>query len=498
MRANVTATARIQPRTAVPATYAACVLGALSVGALVSHSPKMALALATVGLAFLLPWIAPVTHLTILLFVTGILPFSVQNAVSAGSAGLVVSDLLLLGGLVRVGILFFRQPLARRQLLAAIALAVILVVAFVGFLRGWHAGRDVSQVGFEFRVVLGLATLLLTVPLLNDEKSRARLTRALLMLGIVLGVWGIYQFFGNIGFAQSGDSGLRQGVNFTTSGRGQVQGGLFAFPVAATMAFATLMSGAVRSLRLRATLVVVTALNVVSMLLTYERTFWVATTLAFAFIAIKAGRLERLKAVIAALAILIGVFSVMATVAPNELTAARERLLSLSQYNDDNSVRYRVAETRAVFKEVKQRPLAGSGLAATTWWGRPWELVAPRSNGYAHNGYLWLAWKLGIPVAALMTALMLAAVARRSRPSGGVLFRGVWTGAQAAILIMLVATVTFPSFAFLAVTPLMGVVLAVCFAAGPARERAAGIASDMAGPARLLRPASPRRSTPTS
>lgn len=463
-------TTALHPRAALTATLAAGVLGALAVGGLASHSPEMAVALAVFVAACLLPWIAPVTHLTILLFLTAIVPFSVQNAVSAGSAGLIGSDLLLLTGLARVGVLLFRQPLERRQVLVMTAVAVVLAVGLIGFVRGWHAGRDVSRVGAEFRVVLGLATVLLAIPLLNDPKSRERLLRALLMLGFAVGLWGLYQFFGGVGFTASGDAGVRQGVSFTTSGRGQVQGGLFAFPVAATMAFATLMSGQMTRLSLRVALLGVIALNVTSMLLTYERTFWVATTLAFALIAVRAGRLQRLRALIAAPALLLVVFTVLATVAPNELTAARERLVSLSQYSDDNSVRYRVAETRAVLKEVKRRPVVGSAFAATAWWGRPWERVPPSSNDYAHNGYLWLAWKLGIPVALLMTAVMVAGVGRRRRPGGGPLFTGVWTGAQAGLLVMLIATVTFPSFASLPATPMIGVLLAICFAAGPGRS----------------------------
>ena len=44
---------------------------------------------------------------------------------------------------------------------------------------------------------------------------------------------------------------MREGVRFTSAGRGQIQGGLFAFPVAVVMGVAALLSQRVRSTRTR-------------------------------------------------------------------------------------------------------------------------------------------------------------------------------------------------------------------------------------------------------
>ena len=253
-------------------------------------------------------------------------------------------------------------------------------------------------------------------------------------------------------------------MRFTSTGRGQVQGGLFAFPVATAIAFAVLVSGQVRAASVRLALLAVIGLNVVAMLLTYERTFWVATTLALAFVALKAGRLQRAKAVLIGFGAIVLTLATLATVAPREFTSARERLLSLGQYASDSSVRQRVVESRHVLDQIAAHPIVGSGLGASIWWGRPWESVPPRSNTYAHNGYLWLAWKLGLPAAILLSALMLTAVLRRGPPSGGPLFHAVRNGAQAGLLVLLLAMVTFPSVSSLAITPTIGLLLAICAA----------------------------------
>ena len=107
----------------------------------------------------------------------------------------------------------------------------------------------------------------------------------------------------------------------------------------------------------------------------------------------------------------------MAVAAPRDLTAARERLLSLGNYGSDLSVRYRLTESRHVIDEIRAQPLVGSGLGATILWGRAYEGVRPSTESFAHNGYLWLAWKLGAPAAGLSAAPGRGAALWR-RPAG--------------------------------------------------------------------------------
>jgi len=457
---------------------AGAALAAVCLGLLAGERPLVAVALAGLALIFALPFVAPAGHLTLLVFVTAVVPFSVQNGLGggAGTASVLPSDLLLIAGLLRAAVVLPRQPLDRRRMVMVFLIVVFLVLASLQFLHGLSAGADLSTAGFEYRVLLGFGTFLVAIPVLADERARRRLLGGLLVIGLAVGLWGVLQYVLSLGFSSSSDAGVRAGVRFTSTGRGQVQGGLFAFPVATTIAFAVLVSGQVRGATVRAALLAVVGLNVVAMLLTYERTFWVTTTLGLAFVALKAGRLQRAKAVLIGLGAIVLTLATLATVAPREFTSARERLLSLGQYASDSSVRQRVVESRHVLDQIAAHPIVGSGLGASIWWGRPWESVPPRSSTYAHNGYLWLAWKLGLPAAVLLSALMVSAVLRRGPPSGGALFHAVRNGAQAGLLVLLLAMVTFPSVNSLAITPTIGLLLAICAAplarARPPRTRA--------------------------
>jgi hypothetical protein len=161
----------------------------------------------------------------------------------------------------------------------------------------------------------------------------------------------------------------------------------------------------------------------------------------------------------------------MALVAPGDLTAARQRLVSLGQYRSDLSVRFRLTESRHVTREIDARPLIGAGLGATILWGRPYEGVRPTTEFFGHNGYLWLAWKLGLPVAALLILLIGAAVLSRGPPKAGTTYGVVRAGAQASLLLLLVASFTFPAFETLGITGVMGVLVAICAAPLTRAER---------------------------
>jgi hypothetical protein len=88
---------------------------------------------------------------------------------------------------------------------------------------------------------------------------------------------------------------------------------------------------------------------------------------------------------------------------------------------------------------------------------------------YSHVGYLWLAWKLGIPAAVLLVLLMLAAALWRGPPPGAEpLVSSVRAGCQAALFAALVISVSFPVFNSLQASCAVGLLLA--FAALPKRR----------------------------
>lgn len=437
---------------------------AMLLGALVGTEPLYAAALVALGATVALAFVAPVAHLTLLLVATAIVPYGLQNQFGlgggTGAPGLVASDALLLTGMARGVFVLAQRRLASSEVVAIGLTVLFLLVALMQFFHGVRTGSGLSIPGDELRTLWGFGVLLVALPIIQDEDARPRLLKCLLGTGLLLGLWGIAQWTLQLPYEYG--IGVREGVALTTSGRGQVQGGLYAFPVAIALAFAALMSGGVRGRFARALVITCIAVNGISVLLTFERTFWLVTILACGWVLVKAKPTQRLRAVAwVPLALIVALVS-LAFLAPTTLTTAQERLLSLGQYRDDSSVSYRVRESEEVLAEIRTAPLTGSGLGASVWWGRPDAGVPPEVHYFAHNGYLWAAWKLGIPAAVLLFGGLLVAIFRRGRVSGEPAFAGVAVGAQAALLGLIVAAVTFPGVSSKTITAVGGVLLAFC------------------------------------
>jgi hypothetical protein len=465
-------------RTPLDPAWVASLIAAALLGALAAADPKMALAVAGGGVLASLPFVAPVTHVVLLVAITAIVPFDVQNAVALGGGpgrpGILPSDVLLAAGLARAALVVLDTPLERRaRWLLTLAIAV-LGVAIAQALHGLRSGYDPGTVGTELRALLGFGSAVIAVPVLADATARARLFKALIGVGLAIGVWGIVQWTVHIPFTLAGDAGVRAGVRLTTEGRGQIQGGLYAFPVVVVMGIAALLSHEIRSARTRVLLVGVVALNAVDLLLTYERTFWVATLLGLVLLAFQATPEQRLRALILGPILLVVAVAGVAFVAPRDAAAARERLMSIRQYGSDLSVRYRLTENANVTQAIAGAPLRGSGLGASIIWGRPYERVQPTTESFGHNGYLWLTWKLGLPAAALVVMFIATAVLMRGPPPATTTYGALRAGARSSLLILLITSVTFPSFNTVGITAVMGVLAAICAAPAGMLRRSPG------------------------
>lgn len=434
-------------------------------GALCAIQPYLAAGVLAVALVAAIGLFWPTANLTLLILLTAVVPYDVQNRFGIGgglgSAGLLPSDALLLMGLAVSALLLLEQRIPARAQVALMGFGAFVVAALLAFVHGILLGRNTSAVGAEFRFLFGYAVLLVALPVLGVRHRRQRFARCLVVIGLLLGLWGVYQWVGHVPISLSQDAGVRPGVLQTTSGRGQVQGGLFGFPIAIILAFAVLLSGSVKSGRGRAALTAVILLNGISLVLTFERTFWVATVFGCLFVIWRAGFAQKIRALLIAPLVIALLLVGLSTVAPGAFKTARERLLSLGQYGDDNSVRYRVVESQHVIDRIKAHPIIGSGLAASIYWGRPWEHVPATDEVFSHNGYLWLAWKLGIPVTMLLIALLAWLVLVRGSVPAGDTWLALRNGAQASIASLFVVSVTFPAFNSLAITPTIGLLAAV-------------------------------------
>lgn len=437
----------------------ACV-AALAFGVVFPVAPKAAIAaIVLVPIAFA----APVAALSTLLAVTILVPFDVQDSLAVvggrDQPGLLVVDALLVLGLVRVTWLVARgRYQVDRRVVAGVAVAVIVTA---GLAWGLVLGNEMSEAGHEARrVILGVGAFLLALPLVDDRAARRRIAMSLMAIGAALALWGLAQWVLSVGYTTSGDVGVRPGVELTGEDHGQLQGGMYAFPIAVILSWAALLSGRVRDMRAKSVLTVILALNAVCLLLTFERTLWVATAAACAVLAMTSGAATRRLAFRwAGVAAVVTVM--MAAAAPETAHTAIDRLLSIAQFSSDTSYTARVVESQAVIDTILQRPATGSGFGATLTWGLN-DVFGTQTTPFVHNGYLWLAWKIGIVAVVLLVALIAATVLRGSGDEHDPQWHLLRRGSQAAVLALLLTSVTFPVFNALGITALMGFLVAVC------------------------------------
>jgi hypothetical protein len=447
------------------ALTAALLAAGVATGALAALRPAAALGVGGAGIALTLAFRLPVVHLLLLLIVTGIVPLAVQSRYGTGgsaeAAGVIPSDVLMLAGLARAAVVLPHQRLNRRSsVLVGVTLAFLAVVA-VQLAHGVRVGRPLSGSGSEVRALLGFATTLIALPILCDLRARARFTRSLVGLGLVLGAWGLAQYALNIRFDVPPDLGGSSTSSFNTAGRVV---GMYGFSVAAILALAALTSGTARGRRARTALAGVLALNCAAIVVTFERTFMLATLIGFAALFMRGCAAQRRRLAIWTPAAVVLTGLALSVLAPSILHAAGGRLASVGDYGTDPSVAYRVAESRLVGTQIRERPLIGSGLGATIQTGRPNTTQPIRPRRYAENGYLWLAWKLGIPGAAVLWLLLGLCIAWPVRRLADAATWGLVNGCQAALAAIAVATVAFPSFNQLAITPVLGAMAALCAA----------------------------------
>ena len=128
---------------------------AMLVGALAAVHSNYAVGVAAVAIITLLAFTAPVTHLTILLVLTTIVPPTVENAyhlggAGAGNGGLQASDLFLLTGLLRAALVLPRLRLTRRQLAVVTLIGISCAFTIFGAWVGLRANQGLPEVGAEF------------------------------------------------------------------------------------------------------------------------------------------------------------------------------------------------------------------------------------------------------------------------------------------------------------------------------------------------------------
>lgn len=436
---------------------AACVT-ALAFGVFLPIAPWYAIAwLVLLPLAF-----APVMAVSVIVAVTVLVPWDVQDSLKViggpDQPGPLFVDVLMLLGLVRVTWLIIRGrvPFDVPLLLGSIVATVCTAALAWGISRG----ADISAAGHEWRrVILGVGTFLLAWPLVANQSARRQLMVMMMGVGLALGLWGFAQWYFSVGYTTAGDVGVRGGLS-----SGQLQGGLYAYPVAVALAWSALVSGCIRQRAAKYLLGAILLLNAICVLLTFERTLLLATVIACLFVVVASGvgagrRAVKWAAGGAALLV------VAAVIAQTEAQTVADRMALVSRPGSDNSFTHRLVESRVIAGEIGARPVTGSGFGATVTWGVP-NTFATSTTPFADMGYHWLIWKLGIPAAATIIAVLCWAVLRRAPEEKGE-WKALRTGSRASLLALLIIALLFGVFNSLVITAVMGVLVAVCYS-GPA------------------------------
>jgi O-Antigen ligase len=281
-----------------------------------------------------------------------------------------------------------RLPIGPRPFGPALALAALACV--VGVIVGHAGGGSLKTISEELRLIAPL----IVVPWLvvNVVPDTATLRRAIGVLGALIAVKAA---LGLVGFA---------------SGQGEQLGGTFGSGVITyyeatvnwlSMTYLLAMLGAaLAGIKTPRWARLATPLVFLSLLLSYRRSFWLATLAAAPIVLVVCARRTTRYLMIPALATIALVLWL--TIAAGVVTevqgpiAARVQSLSPSKLSVNAEDRYRIDERRNVLAVVDEHPFAGLGLAVP--WTQRYPLGIQHAGGqlYVHMAVLWWWSKLGL------------------------------------------------------------------------------------------------------
>ena len=433
----------------------ACVL----VGLMVAVLPYwFIIAVAVVPIFFVLvAWRLEYGVLAVLALVSGILHEAFLPSFSFLRAGdlsffAVVAITLANGRTLSKG--FQRSEIKLWIPFVAFLLLVPVSVVHAYFLLGLPP-KDVFGEG---RHLMFLLLFPLTVAVLNTKERVRRFILGLLLIGVLFSLGQIVQSFlhvrifgdsGRLVIAQTLDVKSYDATISNTGGLNIIM--LVLFTSAGWYVLKEIKTFKFLSL---------SALCAVGILLTFGRTTWGVTLLGLAVVMYllglrKSGRMLVWSLVGSSLA-----FALLIAVKPAMLDALVVRATSIEKEIEyGSSAAWRYYEAEQVLPQVAANPVLGLGLGAA--YRRPARSDAlPEQVRYIHNGYLYMASKLGVPALALFiwcVGMILLWSWRGARTEPDPRSRGVHAAICAGVLGVLLASITEPhlmrdsSLAFLGV-----------------------------------------------
>ena len=349
---------------------------------------------------------------------------------------------------------FHRSELALWIPFIAFLLLVPISVIYAHFFQGVST-KDVLGEG---RHLMYLLLFPMLVAVLNTRERVHRFILGLVILGILFSLGQILQgifhvrIFGDAGRLSVVETLGVKSYDATISSTAGIGIVLFVlFMVAGWYALKRIKTFAFLSL---------SALSAVGVLLTFGRTTWATTFLGIAAVIYLLGLRRSVPMLIWSLVGASLGFAMLIAVKPAMFDALVVRVTSVErEIESGSSAAWRYYELGEVMPQIISNPILGIGLGSAYRKHSPGDLQ-PENVRYIHSGYLYMLSKLGAPALALFVSWLLVVFSwswRGAREEQDPELRSVHAAVCAAILTILVASITEPHLMRDASLALMGV-----------------------------------------
>ena len=387
----------------------ACVVG-LSLGVLsILRSPLWALALLGVVCFVAVVKYRPALGLLCIVVATSSIIFEARlPLVQIGVGSLHVVDGILL--LLLYGVILSRLAgRAARNARTALDLpvlafyAVCLLATFVGIGQGTVTSVAALR---ELRVFSYYLTFFVVTHLVRDERQLGLLLKGLMFIAVVVAATMLAQYVLGTGinlFPGRVETLITQNVDYTGVTRVLPPGQSLVL-----VAFLALIIGNIVGIQhgFSISRVVWLVLLGLAVILTFNRSFWIAVAVALALLALLApGETRRrlahwvLAAAFLMLVVMVPVFSAPHSGAARLVGAFTQRMATLTSSSpfQDSSFRWRFPEYEYAVAQIMAHPILGLGLGARY---RPYDPRLDWSGfdlgNYIHNGHLWVILDTGL------------------------------------------------------------------------------------------------------
>lgn len=166
----------------------------------------------------------------------------------------------------------------------------------------------------------------------------------------------------------------------------------------------------IKNEKLRIVLLMFATITILALLLTFSRTFWLIVLFESFIIFLYINRKEKIKFILYFLSIILISISVLYLIFQDKFTYLNtyitKKFTSSTMGTRDVSVVARLLEYKVVLRAIEDHPLGGNGFAKKFTFNSGLDVAFGTTN-FIHNGYFYLAYRAGIPIAILYVFVIL-------------------------------------------------------------------------------------------